>query len=218
MRCGCQLFMYKQPHLVDHKCDPAGSRPFAGLGCTFQSFLFRFFFVLSINISFFLRCGSLGVHGAEIPQTHTGQTQPLFCKGKWNDSVVKWPFSTSLRTISTSPSNLHILQPCLPYTQVITRLLCLHTQYDVWVCSSPLLALRSHSGPAWGFFLPLLPAPASDTVFARLPWVSSAGGNKNTPTQTWGQLTENISRFQHQRARINSAPLVPVFLTPSLHN
>lgn len=108
-----------------------------------------------------------------------------------------------------SPSNLQILKPCLPYTQVITRLLC-----DVWVCSSPLFALCFHRGPAPGFFLPLLLAQGADTIFSLLPPVSWAGVNKNTPTQTWGQLSENIFHFEHQLEAGASAGFCWVIMTP----
>lgn len=77
----------------------------------------------------------------DILQTYTGQTKSHFWKGTWNESGVKWPSSASLRTINRSPLNLRTLKPCLPYTHVITRLLCLHVQHDAWVRSSPLCPL-----------------------------------------------------------------------------
>lgn len=169
-------------------------RALAGLGCAFQCFLFPFFF-----------------GGAEILQTYAGQTKSYFWEGKWNDSVVKWPVSASLRTINMSPSNLHILKPCLPYTQVITRLLCLLMQCDVWVCSSPLFALRSCRGSARGFFLPPLLAQGSDTIFSLLPTVCWAGVNKNTPT--WHKVHLVKASFA---SNISWAEIA-VFLTPLLH-
>lgn len=152
-------------------------------GLRVPMFSLSIFLRLGGQFLLFLSCGSLGAHGgAEILQTYAGQTKSYFWEGKWNDSVVKWPVSASLRTINMSPSNLHILKPCLPYTQVITHLLCLLMQCDVWVCSSPLFALRSRRGSARGFFLPPLLAQGSDTIFSLLPTVCWAGVNKNTPT------------------------------------
>lgn len=153
IRCGCQLFMYKQLHLVDHKHDLAWSWCSQDWLACYQYLLYPFFISWRIISPFSQLWQFRSARQRGNPSTK-GQK-------KWNDSAVKWPFLASLRTINMSPSNLQILKSCLPYTQVITHLLC-----DVWVCSSPLFALCSHHGPAPGFFLPLLLAQGSDTIFS----------------------------------------------------
>lgn len=157
-------FMYKQPPLVDHKRDPAGSWPMQDWGCTFQYLLFPFFFVLENNFPFFPQLWQLRSARQSGDPSNLQDKQSPISMGKWNDSAVKWPFSASLRTINMSPSNLHVLKPCLPYTQVITRLLCVHVQSDVWA----LLALCSRRDPARGFFLPPGLARGSDTISSLL--------------------------------------------------